>query len=185
MVRNILKKSTEMKEYDKSKMQHKDGILRFQWGNYPAIGIDHFEKRRDERTKQKGTDIFDETELTDEQVLLECFKILEEDKYDEILAIIEANKPKHTEFIAGFQTDEIAENGIDPLFVFVVFSISVKETAMNDINQGEEFLSCITIVKDTYKQKRPIDENTIEVTMCLYFNEDSDSYIWRKAIPRF
>ena len=39
--------------YDKSKMQSKNGILQFQFGEYPAIGILHFEERRDERTRIK------------------------------------------------------------------------------------------------------------------------------------
>ena len=170
--------------YDRSKMQHKKDILRFEWGDYPAIGIDHFEQRRDERTKSDGTDIFDETGLSDEEVLLRCFKILEEEKYQEILDIIENNKPNHTEFIAAFETDEIAENGRDFLLVFVVFSISIKETAMNDIEQGTEFLSCITIVKDTYKKRHQLAENTVEYTMCYYRDEDGGDYRWRTVIPR-
>lgn len=171
-------------DYDKSKMQYKEGILRFQWGDYPAIGIDHFEQRRDERTKSNGTDIFDETGLSDEDVLLRCFKILEDEKYQDILDTIESNKPKHTEFIAAFETDEIADNGRDFLFVFVVFSISVKETAMNDIEQGQEFLSCITIVKDTFKKRHQLADNSVEATMCYYRDEDGGDYSWRQAIPR-
>jgi len=173
------------KEYDKSKMQHKDGILRFEWGVYPAIGIDHFEQRRDERTKTNKTDIFGENGLSDEEVLLRCFKILEKDKYQEILDTIKANKPKQTEFIVAFETDEIAKNGRDFLLVFVVFSISIKETAMNGIAKGEEFLSCITIVKDTYKKRRQLGDDTVEITMCYYRDEDEGDYQWKKAIPRF
>lgn len=165
-------------------MQHKDGILRFDWGDYPAIGIDHFEQRRDERTKSNETDIFDEIGLSDEEVLLRCFEVLENEKYHEILDTIETNKPKHTEFIAAFETDEIAENGRDFLLVFIVFSISIKETAMNGIAQGEEFLSCITIVKDTYKKRRQLADNTVEVTMCYYRDEDGGDYRWRQEIPR-
>ena len=95
------------KVYDRSVMQHKDNILRFEWGDYPAIGIKHFEERRDERTKSSGTDIFDKANLTDEQVLLECFKILHKQKYKHILDTIAKNKPKHTEWVVGFETDVI------------------------------------------------------------------------------
>ena len=172
------------KGYDKSKMQHKEGILRFQWGDYPAIGIKHFEQRRDERTKSEGTNIFDQRSLSDENVLLHCFKILEDEKYQDILNTIESNKPKLTEFIAAFETDEIAENGRDFLFVFVVFSISVKETSINNIKQGEEFLICITIVKDTFKKRQQLDNNVIEVTMCYHRDKDGGDYRWRQAIPR-
>jgi len=172
--------------YDRSKMQFKKGILRFEWGDFPAIGIKHFEERRDERTKTNGTDIFDESGLNDEDVLLRCFEILKDDKYDEILKIIENNEPKHTEFIVAFETDEITDNGKDFLFVFVVFSITIKETAMNGINKGDKFLSCITVVKDTYKRKRKVDENTKEETLC-YYREDNfggDNFKWKKVIPR-
>jgi len=180
-----MQKHSEMRpDYDRSKMQHKKGILRFEWGDYPAIGIDHFEQRRDERTKSDGTDIFEETKLSDEKVLLLCFKILEKEKYQEILDIIQRNKPKHTEFIAGFQTDEVAENGRDTLFVFVVFSISVKDTAMNGIKQGEDFLSCITIVKDTFKRRHLLPNDTEETTMCYYFDKEDYEYKWKTIIPR-
>ncbi|MCO6494146.1 MAG: hypothetical protein J5I91_00500 [Bacteroidetes bacterium] len=54
-----LQKNYMKKVYDRSKMQHKDGILRFKWGDYPAIGINHFEQRRDERTKGNKTQIFE------------------------------------------------------------------------------------------------------------------------------
>jgi hypothetical protein len=47
--------------YDKTKMQKKEDILRFTFGEYPAIGILHFEARRDERTKANTTDIFGST----------------------------------------------------------------------------------------------------------------------------
>lgn len=171
--------------YDRSKMQSKKGILRFEWGEYPAIGIQHFEERRDERTKTEGTDIFDESGLSDEDVLLKCFKILEEEKYQEIIDTINGNKPKHTEFIAAFETDEYADKGNEFKYIFIVFSISIKETAMNGIKQGEEFLSCITIVKDTYKRKRKLADNTIEQTMCYYRDEDGgDDYYWRENIQR-
>ena len=173
-----------MGEYDRSKMQHKENILRFEWGDYPAIGIKHFEERRDERTKPEGTDIFDETQLSDEEVLLKCFEILKKEKYQEILDIIEKNKPKHTEFIAAFETDEHADKR-QFNYIFLVFSISIKETAMNGIEQGAEFLSCITIVKDTYKKKRKLDNNTVEETMCCYRDEfGGDELYWKKSIPR-
>lgn len=174
-----------MGKYDRSKMQFKKDILRFEWGEYPAIGIKHFEERREERTKPSGTDIFDETDLSDEEVLLRCFKILEEDKYDEIISIVERNKPKHTEFIAAFETDEMSERTDGYDYVFLVFSIAVKETAMNGIEKGQTFLSCTTIVKDSYKKKRRLNENTVEHTMCYYRDEfGGDDYYWKVKIPR-
>jgi hypothetical protein len=177
-------KQTKNKQpYDRSKMQHKDNILRFQWGDYKAIGIKHFEERRDERTKRNGTDIFDKINLTDEQVLLECFKILHRDKYDYILTTIEKNKPKHTEWVVGFETDELADRGDDYKFVFLVFSISVKETAMNGIEKGETFLSCITVVKDTYKNVRKLPDTTVEETLC-YYRPDGGDHEWKNQIPR-
>lgn len=166
-------------------MQHKENILRFQWGDFPAIGIKHFEERRDERTKTDGTDIFDKVGLDDEEVLLECFKILEKEKYRDILDVIAQNKPAHTEFIAAFETDEMADRASEFYYVFVVFSISVKETAMNGIEQGEEFLSCITVVKDTYKKKHRLPDNTVEHTLCYYRDEGGgDDYFWKTSIPR-
>jgi hypothetical protein len=98
------KRHNQKKEYDRSVMQHKDNILRFEWGDFPAIGIKHFEERRDERTKRNGTDIFDKMNLTDEEVLLDCFKILKRDKYKYILDTIAKNKPKHTEWVVKNQT---------------------------------------------------------------------------------
>jgi hypothetical protein len=175
---------SNMPQYDRSKMQHKKDILRFEWGDFPAIGIKHFEERRDERTKPEGTDIFDESGLSDEIVLLRCFDFLKKKKYQDILDTIELNKPKHTEFIAAFETDEYADNG-QFNFIFLVFSISVKETAMNGIEQGKNFLSCITIVKDTYKKKRRLNSNTVEETLCCYRGEfGGDEYFWKKTIPR-
>jgi hypothetical protein len=171
--------------YDRSKMQHKEKILRFQWGDYKAIGIKHFEDRRDERTKNDKTDIFDCIGLTDEDVLLKCFQILKEGKYQEILNIIEKNKPSHTEFIAAFETDEMTDKTSQFYYVFVVFSISIKETAMNGIEQGEEFLSCITVVKDTYKKRHRLPANTIEHTFCYHRGEGGgDDYYWKTIIPR-
>jgi len=147
------------------------------------IGIKHFEERRDERTKRNGTDIFDKSNLTDEQVLLECFKILKRDKYKYILDTITKNKPKHTEWVVGFETDEPADKGAEYLFVFLVFSISIKETAMNGIEKGQEFLSCITVVKDTYKNVRQLPDTTIEETLC-YYRPDGGDYEWEKTINR-
>jgi len=170
------------KEYDRSIMQHKEDILRFEWGNYPAIGIKHFEERRDERTKSGGTDIFDKSNLTDEQVLLECFKVLKDEKYQYILDTITKNKPKHTEWVVGFETDEQARNN-EYLFIFIVFSITVKLTAMNGIPQGQEFLSCITIVKDTYKNVRELEANTDEEILC-YYRPNGGDYEWKKTINR-
>ncbi len=164
-------------------MQHKENILRFQWGDFKAIGIKHFEERRDERTKTNGTDIFDQANLSDEQVLLECFKILHSDKYNYILKTIEKNKPKHTEWVVGFETDEQADRGEDYKFVFLVFSISIKETAMNGIEKGETFLSCITVVKDTYKNIRKLPDTSIEETLC-YCRPNGGDHIWKKEIPR-
>lgn len=169
--------------YDRSKMQHKEDILRFQWGDYPAIGIKHFEERRDERIKSNGTDIFDKVDLSDEQVLLECFKILEKQKYKYIIDTIAKNKPNHTEWVVGFETDEPADKGNGFLFVFLVFSISIKATAMNGIEQGQEFLSCITVVKDTYKNIRKLPENTVEETLC-YYRPDGGDFEWKKTINR-
>jgi hypothetical protein len=177
------KRHNQKKEYDRSVMQHKDNILRFEWGDFPAIGIKHFEERRDERTKRNGTDIFDKMNLTDEQVLLECFKILKRDKYKYILDTIAKNKPKHTEWVVGFETDEIADKGNDYLFVFLVFSISIKETAMNGIALGQEFLSCITVVKDTYKNVRQLPDTTVEETLC-YYRPDGGDHEWKKSINR-
>lgn len=171
--------------YDKSKMQHKENILRFQWGDFKAIGIKHFEERRDERTKISGTDIFDQLDLTDEKVLLDCFKILEKQKYKYILETIEKNEKigRHTEWVVGFETDEPSDRGSGYKFVFVVFSITIKETAMNEIERGEKFLSCITVVKDTFKNIRELPETTIEETLC-YYRPDGGDYVWRKEIPR-
>lgn len=169
--------------YDRSKMQHKDNILRFEWGDYPAIGIKHFEERRDERTKSNSTDIFDKANLTDEQVLLECFKVLKRDKYNHIIETNAKNKPKHTEWVVGFETDETSDKGSEYLFVFLVFSISIKETAMNGIEQGAEFLSCITVVKDTHKNIRKLPENTIEETLC-YHRPDGGDFEWKTSIKR-
>lgn len=178
-------KNNATRPYDKSKMQYKDNILRFQWGDFKAIGIKHFEERRDERTKKDGTDIFDQTNLSDEEVLLECFKILEKQKYRYIIDTIEKNEKngKRTEWVVGFETDELAEKGNDYKFVFLVFSISIKETAMNDIAQGEKFLSCITVVKDTYKNIRKLPDNTVEETLC-YFRPDGGDHKWKKEIQR-
>ncbi len=173
-------------EYDKSKMQHKDNILRFEFGEYPGIGIKHFEERRDERTKANSTEIFDNVGLSDEEVLLKCFKILEKEKYKSIKEKVEINKSKglHTEWISAFETDEIADNGKDFKYIFIVFSISIKETAMNGIKQGQEFLSCITIVKDTFKKTRKLNDKTVEETLCYYRDDDGGDHKWKTAIPR-
>jgi hypothetical protein len=184
----LLNNDIEMKNertYDKSKMQNKDNILRFQWGQYKAIGIKHFEERRDERIKTSGTDIFDKSNLSDENVLLECFKILENEKYDYILKTIKKNSTsgKITQWVVGFETDELADKGNDYKFVFIVFSISIKETAMNGIEQGEEFLCCITVVKDTYKNIKKIPDNTVEETLC-YYRPDGGDFEWKTTIPR-
>jgi hypothetical protein len=176
-------KNKPRQPYDKSRMQHKEEILRFQWGDFPAIGIKHFEERRDERTKRNGTDIFDRTNLTDEEVLLECFTILQREQYTNILRTIAANQPNHTDWVVGFETDEPADRGNDYLFVFLVFSISIKETAMNGIEQGQEFLSCITVVKDTYKNVRQLPPGTVEETLC-YYRPDGGDYVWKKTINR-
>jgi hypothetical protein len=170
-------------EYDRSKMQHKDNILRFEWGDFPAIGIKHFEERRDERTKQNSTDIFDKSNLSDEQVILECFKILRKEKYKFIIDTNTKNKPKNTEWVVGFETDEPADKGSGFKFIFLVFSISIKETAMNGIKQGEEFLSCITVVKDTFKNKRELTPKIVEQTLC-YARPDGGDFEWTTKIPR-
>jgi hypothetical protein len=171
--------------YDRSKMQHKDNILRFQWGDYKAIGIKHFEERRDERTKTNETDIFDKKNLSDEKVLLECFDILKREKYKYILDTIKINKEKgkSTEWVIGFETDEPTDNGKGFYYVFLVFSISIKETAMNGIEQGEEFLSCITVVKDSYKNKRQLPDSIIEENLS-YYRPDGGDYEWKKEIIR-
>ena len=176
-------KTRQNTEYDRSKMQHKDNILRFEWGDYPAIGIKHFEERRDERTKTNSTDIFDKINLSDEQVLLECFQILRKEKYNYILDTISKNKPKHTEWVIGFETDEPVDKVSSYKFVFFVFSISIKDTAMNGIEQGQEFLSFITIVKDTFKNKKELPSETVEQTLC-YIRPDGGDFEWTTKIPR-
>jgi hypothetical protein len=56
---------------------------------------------------------------------------------------------------------------------------------MNNIEQGQKFLSCITIVKDTYKKRHQIADNTVEATMRYYRDEDGgDDYYWKESIPR-
>lgn len=160
-------------------MQYKNDILRFTWGDYPAIGIKHFEDRRNERFKN-GTNIFNKSNLSTNDVLLNCFDILYKEKYLYILGKIKENHPHNTEWIVGFQTDEFKND--KPIYIFIVFSISKKETPMNDINKGDEFLCCITIVKDTFKKSKKINSNIKEETLCYY--KDLNSYNWKININK-
>ncbi|MBP9151289.1 MAG: hypothetical protein KBF73_03310 [Flavobacteriales bacterium] len=164
-------------------MNHKKNILQFQFGELKAIGMNHFEQRRGERTKATGTDIFSKHGLNDHDAILECFRILERDRYEKIHQSIEYYHPEKVEFIVGFQTDEVAENGRDSIYIFIVFSISEKLTAMNGIQEGEKFLSCITVVKDTHKKKCGLRKGVFEVSMCCCTTDEGELE-WRSFVPR-
>ena len=136
---------------DKTKMTYRDGVWEYQFGDYRAIEGRHHEDRRDERIKSGKHNIFGKKNLTYEQLMFECFQKLEHDKYDEIVAEAEKNKPKSTVFVVGFQLDEF--RGKDPLFFFTVFSACKKVTAKNDIATGEDCIFIMTPVKDVRKIK--------------------------------
>lgn len=169
--------------YDRNKMQQKKNILRFQWGAFPAIGIQHFEVRRDERIKSCKTNIFGKTAQNDEQVLLSCFKILRLEKYNYILERIVKKEPRRIEWLVGFETDEKINDESCYKYVFIVFSISVKQTSMNGIKKGQKFLSCITVVKDYFKNRHKTSPNTIEQTLC-YSRLNGSNFGWTNSIPR-
>lgn len=164
-------------------MIYNQDILQFQFGDFKAIGMNHFEERRAVRTRTTKTDLFSRKNLSDDEALIKCFQILERDKYKEIQQAVKNHHPKKVEFIAGFQTDEVAENGRDPMYFFVVFSISEKLTPKGEILAGEKFLSCITVVKDTHKKRCRSREERVEVTMC-YCQDEEERFVWKNFVPR-
>lgn len=166
-------------KYDKAEMHYKDDILTFSFGEYPAIGNNHFEIRRNQRTKTHTTDIFGFKNLSDRETVLKCLGILEKDKYQFVESINKKNKPSLTEFVVAFQTDETTPKG-EAIYIFMVLCINFKETSMNDIKQGEEFLACITIVKDKCKRKVMAKVSVVEVE--LSYIKLFDKYLWTDQV---
>ena len=164
-------------------MIYNQDILQFQFGDFKAIGMNHFEQRRAVRTRAIKTDLFSRKKLSDDEALIECFKILERDKYEEIQQAVRNHHPKRVEFVAGFQTDEVAENGRDSVYFFVVLSISDKRTPKGKILAGEKFLSCITVVKDTHKKRCRVKKDIVEIRMC-YCKDEEGKFVWRNFVPR-
>jgi hypothetical protein len=165
--------------YDRGKMQQDDDILTFKFGDYQTVEGNHFDARKRQRTQVAVTDIFGEKGLSYESTILKCFEILHRAQYKYILDTIETNKPKNTELIIAFETDEKARNG-NSIYMFFVMAISKKETAFNGIAQGETFVQLMTIVKDKCKIKVATKPDTVEIE--LGYNKLFDKYVWTDDI---
>ena len=164
------------------RVEHPDNLLFFEFGKYKGIGLKSFIGLA---KYQRRTNIFRQLLVPDEKVFLQCFKILETDKYNEIINTTEFNEKlgKKTVWIVGFQTDVLTLQRDNFFYFYFTFSFDTCEEAVNGIAKGEKYLLCNNVVLDVSRHLLSLNGKKVEETLCYYLDEDN-KYKWKKEIKR-
>ncbi len=166
-----------------SNMNYRHDTITFPFGEFTAIEMLHCVQRELQRGNLLSNDLFGMKGVKIKPALVECFKVLERDHYNSIVTDWKADKAigMKSVWVIGFQTDELERQKGKPLFLYVVFSISPKETAMNGVQLGEDAVCIMTVLKDSYKKARAAQQDTIERNLC-YFKDSQGQYAWRTGL---
>ena len=168
--------------YDRTVMKHNPNALTFTFGAYPAIEMKHCIEREIQRKNLLHTSIFNKSKMPVKDSILLCFNRLKADKYQFIVDTMEKNAANgnNTEWSVGFQTDELDLKTGKPLFLFLVFSICPKDSAMNGITVGMNSLCIMTMLKDVHKNRIRPEDGSVEETLCLV--KENGIYRWRRSL---
>ena len=179
------KKRTHRYHKKAGRMEHPENLLSFQFGKLKAIGIKSFKGVLKPGDYQRRTNIFKQIRVPDESVLIQCFKLLETDKYNEIINTTELNEKlgKQTVWVVGFQSDELTPKRDDFFFFYLLFTIQTSDKTINEITLGEKYLLCINVVYDVSRHVQTLPDNQVEETLC-YYRDETDNWKWKKEIRR-
>jgi hypothetical protein len=164
-----------------TRMDHKEGIINFDWEGYPVIGLPHFEQRRIERLASTPINLCSKHFDLEDDAIRFCFNLLKE-KREYMESKKMANFPFHTVFVTGFETDDFDTRGKHQLWFFVVFSIDTKLSDMNGICKGDTSVNLISTGIFPHKIRTNLKADTVEVV--IGYSDKGDGFQWSETIPR-